>query len=77
MGMRAPPNFAQFRGGFDAIYPELARKYDAELVPFFLESIYREPSLIQSDRIHPTEDGIETLVGATVEDVIEALPPPA
>ncbi|MGB3739453.1 MAG: arylesterase [Pontixanthobacter sp.] len=75
MGMRAPPNFAQFRGGFDAIYPDLAERYDAELVPFFLESIYREPSLIQSDRIHPTEEGIETLVAATLDEVVNALPP--
>ncbi len=75
MGMRAPPNFAQFQSGFDAIYPELAKKYDAELVPFFLESIYRDSSLIQSDRIHPTEEGIEKLVGATIQDVVEALPP--
>ncbi|MGB7409315.1 MAG: arylesterase [Pontixanthobacter sp.] len=74
MGMRAPPNFAQFRSGFDTIYPDLAQSYDAALVPFFLESIYRNPELIQSDRIHPTEEGIETLVQATVDDVVEALP---
>ena len=75
MGMRAPPNFAQFQGGFDAIYIDLAQEYETELVPFFLESIYRKPELIKSDRIHPTEEGIETLVQATVQDVKEALPP--
>ncbi len=75
MGMRAPPNFAQFQGGFDAIYTDLARQYGAKLVPFFLESIYRRPDLIQDDRIHPTKDGIETLVSATIGDVREALPP--
>lgn len=74
MGMRAPPNFAQFQSAFDRLYPELAQKYDAALVPFFLEPIYDKPELIQPDRIHPTERGIETLVGATVSAVQVALP---
>lgn len=75
MGMRAPPNLgADFVNRFDAIYPELAREYDADLVPFFLESIYTKPQLIQPDRVHPTAQGIETLVGATVNNVVAALP---
>lgn len=74
MGMRAPPNFAQFQTDFDNLYPELAAKYGAQLVPFFLETIYTKPELIQPDRIHPTEVGIETLVGATVDAVKGALP---
>ncbi len=74
MGMRAPPNFAQFQGDFDALYPALAKEYGAQLVPFFLESIYDKPKLIQPDRIHPTEEGIETLVSATVASVVDALP---
>lgn len=74
MGMRAPPNFAQFQADFDALYPALAKDYGAQLVPFFLESIYDKPQLIQPDRIHPTEEGIETLVGATVGAVQQALP---
>ncbi len=78
MGMRAPPNLGpEFQSQFDSLYPELARKYDAELVPFFLETIYDKPELIQPDRIHPTEDGIENLVGATVAAVKSALPDPA
>ncbi|GAA4644373.1 arylesterase [Pontixanthobacter gangjinensis] len=74
MGMRAPPNFAQFQADFDNLYPELAAKYGSGLVPFFLDSIYTKPELIQPDRIHPTEVGIETLVGATVDAVKGALP---
>ena len=77
MGMRAPPNLGPaFQGEFDAIYSELAEEYDADLVPFFLDSIYRRPDLIQADRVHPTEEGISELVSATVEDVVQALPPP-
>lgn len=74
MGMRAPPNYGpEFQQAFDAIYPDLAAKHGVALVPFFQESIYDKPEQIQQDRIHPTEIGIEVLVGATVEDVEEAL----
>lgn len=77
MGMRAPPNLGpDYQQRFDALYGELAEQYDAALVPFFLESIYQRPDLFQSDRIHPTARGIEEIVGATVGQVAEALPPP-
>jgi len=75
MGMRAPPNLGEaYVAEFDAIYPALAERFDTALVPFFLESVYDEPSLIQQDRIHPTAEGIEAMVEATVGDVAEALP---
>ncbi|WP_241557360.1 arylesterase [Croceibacterium ferulae] len=77
MGLRAPPNLgAQYQGAFDAIYPDLAREYDAELVPFFLESVWNRPQLIQQDRVHPTADGIEAMVAATVDEVAAAVPQP-
>lgn len=76
MGMRAPPNLGgQFVGDFDGIYPALAKEYGAALVPFFIEPVVGKPELIQADRIHPTERGIEALVGATVDDVVGVLPP--
>lgn len=75
MGMRAPPNLgAAFVAEFDGLYPALAERYDAALVPFFLQSIYDKPALIQPDRVHPTAEGIDALVAATVNQVAEALP---
>lgn len=77
MGMRSPPNAGpEFQAAYDAIYPELAREYGAALVPFFLESVYQRPELIQPDRIHPTAEGIEAMVSDTVDEVAEALPEP-
>jgi acyl-CoA thioesterase-1 len=76
MGMRAPPNYGpEYQAQFDAIYRDLAREYGAALIPFWLEDIYREPALFQSDRIHPTAEGIERLVGSTIGAVEGALPP--
>ncbi|MBD3728864.1 MAG: arylesterase [Sphingomonadales bacterium] len=76
VGMRAPPNMGpEFQAQFDAIYPALAKQYRVPLVPFFLEPVYDKPALIQSDHIHPTAEGVEALVGATVDQIQQALPP--
>jgi acyl-CoA thioesterase-1 len=76
MGMRAPPNLgAAFVKEFDGLYPALAQQYDAALVPFFLEAVYARPDLNQPDRVHPTAEGIDALVAATLDEVAEALPP--
>ena len=75
MGMRAPPNYGgDFQRQFDAIYRDLAREYDADLVPFFQEPIIARPELNQADRIHPTAQGVAALVEATLDDVQDALP---
>jgi acyl-CoA thioesterase I len=42
MGMRAPPNYGpDYQAQFDALYRDLAREYNAALIPFWLEAIYR------------------------------------
>ena len=75
-GMRAPPNAGpEYQAEFDAMYPELAREYGAALVPFFMEPVVGRPALVQADRIHPTAEGIDAMVAATVDVVTEALPP--
>ena len=75
MGMLAPPNLGEaYVAEFDAIYPALAQRFGAALVPFLLEPVYDKPELIQPDRIHPTAEGIEAMVAATVDDVERALP---
>ena len=75
MGMRAPPNYGnEFQAQFDAIYRDLAAQYDAALIPFWLEDIYRDQSLFLPDRIHPTAEGIERLVSSTIAAVRAALP---
>ncbi len=77
MGMRSPPNYGpDYQAQFDAMYRDLAREYGAALIPFWLEDIYREPELFQSDKIHPTAEGIERLVASTLDEVQGALPPP-
>ncbi len=76
MGMRAPPNYgAEYQRAFDAIYADLGKRPGVTLVPFWLETIYRRPELFQSDRLHPTTEGLGVLVEGTKAAVKEALPP--
>jgi acyl-CoA thioesterase I len=76
-GMLAAPNlWPDYALPFNAIYPDLAAKYDAALVPFFLQPVLGRPQLMQADRIHPTAAGIEAIVAATVDQVAQALPEP-
>ncbi len=75
MGMRAPPNYGpEYQADFDALYSELAEQYGAALIPFWLNDIYEDASLFQSDRIHPTAEGIEALVASTIGEVEAAIP---
>ena len=57
-GMRAAPNLGrEYVGEFDAVYPALASKYDAALVPFLLADVAAQRRLNQADGIHPTAEG--------------------
>lgn len=54
LGMRIPPNYGKrYTHAFAAVYQELAEKYQLVLVPFMLEGVSGNPSLIQLDGLHP------------------------
>jgi acyl-CoA thioesterase-1 len=75
LGMMAAPNLGKdYAAGFNPIYPQLAEKYGAVLVPFFLQPVIGKPDLIQPDHVHPTALGIDAIVSATVDDVADTLP---
>jgi len=78
MGMRAPPNAGpQFQQAFDAIYPDLANKHGATLVPFLSEEVFTNRALLQADHVHPTAEGVARLVRATEAAIAAELPAPA
>ena len=58
VGMQAPPNYgSEYARRFRALYPELAAKHQAPLVPFLLEGVAGVPGLNQADGVHPTPEG--------------------
>jgi acyl-CoA thioesterase-1 len=63
VGMVAPPNLGREYGErFNAIYPELAKKYDVPLYPFFLEGVALDRKLNQEDGMHPNAKGVAIMV---------------
>lgn len=72
-GMQAPPNLGDdYAAAFNAIFPDLAERYDVLLYPFFLEGVAAERELIQPDGMHPNEAGVNEIVRRMIEP-IEAL----
>ena len=63
-GMLAPPNYgAEYAVRFNSIYPDLAKKFDVPLYPFFLDGVAADAKLNQADGIHPTAAGVDIIVG--------------
>jgi len=71
--MEALPNYGQpYRRRFRAIYPELARRNGAALVPFLLDGVAGDTTLNQADGIHPTAEG-QKIVAENVWRVLRPL----
>ena len=69
-GMVASPSHGlNYKKKFDKIFPDLSKKYDLQLIPFLLDGVALEPSLNQSDGIHPNEKGI-LIISETVKKSI-------
>ena len=57
-GMKMPGNLGpDYVDAFAKVFPDIARKNRAALVPFLLEGVGGEASLNQADGIHPTPEG--------------------
>lgn len=73
-GMVAAPNLGRdYAETFNTIYPDLARKFEVPLYPFFLEGAIGQPGLMLEDSIHPNPRGIETIVARVAPVVSRAL----
>ena len=73
-GMLAAPNLgADYQKQFNPIWPELAKKHKAGLVPFFLAPVLGNKSLMLQDNVHPNAQGVDKIVAATKDQVAQAL----
>lgn len=62
-GMLATPDYgADYKAKFDAIYPALAKKFNAPLYPFFMQGVMGIPKLQLADGLHPNSDGVRVIV---------------
>ena len=73
-GMRAIPNLGiDYVRGFEAIYSDLAAKYDVPLYPFFLDGIAGDARFNQRDGLHPLATGVDVIVAGILPKVEELL----
>jgi len=53
-GIMIPPNYgADYAEEFAAVYPALAQKHELPLIPFFMDGVALDSSMMQADGIHP------------------------
>ncbi|HEY8511116.1 MAG TPA: arylesterase [Cyclobacteriaceae bacterium] len=72
-GMMVPPNMGpDYSTRFQKVFPELARRNDAALIPFLLQDVAGIESLNQADGIHPNVEG-HRIVARNVLKVLEPL----
>ena len=73
-GMVAAPNLGRrYAQDYNAIFPDLARKYGAALYPFFLQGVAGNPALNLPDRLHPNFQGIKRMVSGIAPVVLKAV----
>ena len=57
-GMKALPNYGKdYQVKFEAVYSDLAKKYDLILLPFLLEGVAGVREYTRPDGLHPTASG--------------------
>jgi acyl-CoA thioesterase-1 len=62
-GMKSLRNWGpDYTDKFEAIYPDLAKKYGVPLYPFFLDGVALDPALNQADMMHPNAQGVDVIV---------------
>lgn len=72
-GMRIPSNYGpRYTAEFAAVYPRLAERTGAALIPFLLDGVALDPRLNLPDRIHPNPAG-HRKIADTVLPYVEPL----
>ncbi len=72
-GMMVPPNMGkEYTEGFKHVYPELATKNKATLIPFILDGVGGIEKLNQADGIHPNAEGHQ-IISNKITPVFEKL----
>ena len=69
-GMIAPTSHGfSYKKKFDKIFPNLAKKFEIELIPFLLEGVAMNAELNLSDGMHPNHKGV-IIISKKLEKII-------
>ncbi len=73
-GMQIPPNLGRdYTRAFRDMYADLAKEYEALLVPFLMDGVGGIDAMMQNDGIHPTAEGHQIMadnIWETLEPVL-------
>jgi acyl-CoA thioesterase-1 len=73
-GIHIPPNYGQrYATAFHNIYSRLAERYHTALVPFLLEGVATQPSLMQADGLHPKAEAQESIKSLVWQQLVPLL----
>jgi acyl-CoA thioesterase-1 len=71
-GMQIYDNLGkEYVGNFNGLYPQMAKKHDIALIPFFLEHIAGIPQYNQKDLIHPNASGYAIIVEKNIYPAVQ------
>ena len=65
-GMRPAPNVGS---EYSAVYSALAKDYQAELYPYFLDGVVADWTFVQPDGTHPNAEGVNVIVARILPSV--------
>jgi acyl-CoA thioesterase-1 len=75
VGMRIPPNYGPaYTGDFHQLFGDLARRHGLPLVPFFLDGIALDDSLMLEDGLHPNAAAQPKLLEQVWRPLVPLLP---
>jgi acyl-CoA thioesterase-1 len=73
-GMMAAPNLGPAYGkAYNSIFPDLAKKYNVPLVPFFLDGVVGVAGLQIEDGLHPNPKGVDVMVQRSLPVIEQAV----
>ena len=74
LGMEALPNYgADYTAAYRAVFPAVAERAGARLVPFLLDGVAGVAALNQPDGVHPTPEGQRVMAATVAPTVAEAV----
>ncbi len=73
-GMLAPPNLGpEYSKSYNSIFPDMAKKYNMPLYPFFMDGVVLQPKLKLNDGMHPNKQGVGVIVQRILPSIEKAL----
>jgi len=78
LGMRMPPNYGpEFTRRYHQVFHQVAAEEQVTLVPFFMERVAEDKSLMQADGVHPNAEAQPVLldnVWSALEPMLDQTP---